>query len=134
MPDRMTIYKLFPFFLRCLPALLIAAICVQVAAAQGFTTTNPGDIMHQFRSMRTTWMTNVWIFANRLFGVLAIIEFTWSAIVMALDKIGKAARKTDSALRGTHDRLRDARLRLGRLSDAAPQPSPPRMSIDHDND
>ena len=36
--------------------------------------------------MRTTWMTNVWVFANRLFGTLAVIEFAWSAIVMALDK------------------------------------------------
>ena len=28
-------------------------------------------------------------------------------------QIGKAARKTDNALRGTHDRLRDARFRIG---------------------
>ncbi len=85
--DRMlTTHQLCRLLLRSFPVLAIAAVCVQVVAAQGFTTTNPGDIMHQFRSMRTTWMTNVWVFANRLFGILAVIEFAWSAIVMALDK------------------------------------------------
>lgn len=72
--------------LHWLPLLAIAAVFADVVAAQSFTTTNPGDIMQQFRSMRTTWMTNVWVFANRLFGTLAVIEFAWSAIVMALDK------------------------------------------------
>jgi type IV secretion system protein TrbL len=71
---------------RWFTVLAAVAVFVQLAGAQGFTTTNPTDIMQQFRSMRTTWMTNVWVFANQLFGILALIEFAWSAIIMALDK------------------------------------------------
>jgi len=32
------------------------------------------------------WFTNVWPFANTLFGLLAVIEFAWSAAVMLLEK------------------------------------------------
>jgi type IV secretion system protein TrbL len=42
--------------------------------------------MDQFRNQRTTWAANVWIYANALFGLLAIIEFAWSAAVMLLEK------------------------------------------------
>jgi type IV secretion system protein TrbL len=42
--------------------------------------------MDQFRSQRTSWAANVWIYANALFGLLAIIEFAWSAAVMLLEK------------------------------------------------
>ena len=31
-------------------------------------------------------MTNVWPYANTLFGLLAVIEFAWSAAVMILEK------------------------------------------------
>jgi type IV secretion system protein TrbL len=32
------------------------------------------------------WTTNIWIYANSLFGILAVIEFAWSAAVMLLEK------------------------------------------------
>jgi type IV secretion system protein TrbL len=46
----------------------------------------PSAILNQYRSQRTTWFTTVWPFANTLFGLLATIEFAWSAAVMLLEK------------------------------------------------
>jgi type IV secretion system protein TrbL len=69
-----------------LPLLAIAAALMPHATAQEFTTTVPGDIMGQYRDLRTNWTTNVWVYANRLFGFLALIEFGWSVIALALDK------------------------------------------------
>ena len=57
-----------------------------ILTAQTFTTTVPGDVMDQFRSARTLWSTGVWSYANTLFGILAVIEFAWSAAVMVLEK------------------------------------------------
>ena len=57
-----------------------------VAQAPPFNTSVPGDIMTQFRNQRITWTTNVWVYANSLFGILAVIEFAWSAAVMLLEK------------------------------------------------
>src|SRR4051794_926416 len=45
-------------------------------------------------------------------------------------RVGQAAK----GLRTAHNRLREARWRLGRLSDAAPPVSPPRIPIDHDHE
>jgi type IV secretion system protein TrbL len=42
--------------------------------------------MDQFRDSRIQWTTNVWVYANTLFGILAVIEFAWSAAVMLLEK------------------------------------------------
>jgi type IV secretion system protein TrbL len=42
--------------------------------------------MDQFRSERAQWTANVFIYANALFGILAVIEFAWSAAVMLLEK------------------------------------------------
>ncbi|MGI8744401.1 MAG: P-type conjugative transfer protein TrbL [Bryobacteraceae bacterium] len=66
---------------------VIASLFTQAALAQApFNTTVPGDIMTQFRNQRITWTTNVWVYANALFGILAVIEFAWSAAVMLLEK------------------------------------------------
>jgi len=62
---------------------------VQAVFAQAgspFNTTVPSQIMDQFRNQRTLWTTNVWVYANTLFGILAVIEFAWSAAVMLLEK------------------------------------------------
>ena len=67
----------------------VAVVTVLMPHAAGgppFTTTTPGDIMSQYSNLRTTWTTNVWVYANRLFGFLAFIEFGWSVIALALDK------------------------------------------------
>lgn len=75
--------------LRWLPIAVAATLLIQVAWAQqgpGFNTTVPSQIMDQFRNERIQWTTNVWVYANALFGVLAVIEFAWSAAVMLLEK------------------------------------------------
>ncbi|HEX4807456.1 MAG TPA: P-type conjugative transfer protein TrbL [Bryobacteraceae bacterium] len=73
--------------LHWLPAIALLAFVAQSALAQaGFQTTVPTDILTQFRNQRILWTTNVWVYANRLFGILALIEFTWSAVTMVLDK------------------------------------------------
>lgn len=46
----------------------------------------PSAILNQYRNQRTTWFTMVWPYANTLFGLLATIEFAWSAAVMLLEK------------------------------------------------
>lgn len=70
---------------------VIAATCIFAAAAWAqngppFNTTVPSQIMDQFRNNRIQWTANVWVYANSLFGILAIIEFAWSAAVMLLEK------------------------------------------------
>ena len=74
--------------LRWLQVAAIASLSVQVILAQGpgFNTTVPSQIMDQFRNQRILWTTNVWVYANTLFGILAVIEFAWSAAVMLLEK------------------------------------------------
>src|ERR1700691_5657073 len=67
----------------------IASLFVQAAFAQAgppFNTTLPSQIMDQFRDERLQWTANVFVYANSLFGILAVIEFAWSAAVMLLEK------------------------------------------------
>lgn len=47
---------------------------------------NPSQILLQCESFRNTWFTAAWPYANTLFGLLAVIEFAWSAAVMAMEK------------------------------------------------
>jgi hypothetical protein len=56
------------------------------AVAQTYQTTVPTDILAQYRAARILWTTNIWVYANALFGILAVIEFAWSAAVMLLEK------------------------------------------------
>jgi type IV secretion system protein TrbL len=46
----------------------------------------PSQILDQYRNQRIAWTSNIWPFANTLFGILATIEFAWSAAVMLLEK------------------------------------------------
>jgi type IV secretion system protein TrbL len=64
--------------------LLVPTLFAQ--AGPPFNTTVPSQIMDQFRSERVQWTTNVFLYANTLFGLLAVIEFAWSAAVMLLEK------------------------------------------------
>ncbi len=74
---------------RWLPVAAVLSLFIQAVWAQqgpGFNTTVPSQIMDQFRNQRIQWTTNVWVYANALFGILAVIEFAWSAAVMLLEK------------------------------------------------
>ena len=70
--------------------LILLALSAHVALAQpagpNFNSTVPSQIMDQFRNQRAQWTANVFGYANALFGVLAVIEFAWSAAVMLLEK------------------------------------------------
>src|SRR6516164_815336 len=72
-------------------------LCIAIACAATFllvaapataqiSSNNPSQILQQYRNFRTTWITNIWPYANTLFALLATIEFAWSAAVMALEK------------------------------------------------
>src|SRR5690348_8586293 len=68
--------------------MLILAIAVlgmsAVSLAQG--PDRPAEILDAYRAQRTTWFTNVLPAANTLFGILALIDFAWSAALMVLEK------------------------------------------------
>src|ERR1019366_1983420 len=64
----------------------IGVCLVSAAVGQTYTTRVPSTIMDQFRAQRANWTAGVWLYANSLFGLLAIIEFAWSAAVMLLEK------------------------------------------------
>lgn len=69
--------------------LFLVGICAcsqMMLQAQTFNSTVPSGIMDQFRAQRAAWTTNVWVYATALFGILAVIEFAWSAAVMLLEK------------------------------------------------
>jgi len=75
--------------LRWLQVVAIACLFLPVAWTQQrptFNTTIPSQIMDQFRDQRIQWTANIWVYANALFGILALIEFAWSAAVMLLEK------------------------------------------------
>jgi type IV secretion system protein TrbL len=67
-------------------SVIICAFSQLMLRAQTFTSTVPSGIMDQFRAQRAAWSTNVFVYATALFGILAVIEFAWSAAVMLLEK------------------------------------------------
>ena len=76
--------------IRWLPLAAIALLFAQVILAQagpGFNTTVPSQIMDQFRNQRIQWTTQrLGLRKLRSSGILAVIEFAWSAAVMLLEK------------------------------------------------
>ena len=63
---------------------LCAMVLPQVGRAQYGQT--PGDLLDTFRALRPNWFTAAAGAANRLFGLLALIEFAWTAVILVLDK------------------------------------------------
>ena len=61
--------------------------------------------MDQYRSQRIQWTTNIWPYANTLFGLLAVIEFAWSAAVMLLEKIRPSIVDCSAGPKNHVDRL-----------------------------
>jgi len=62
---------------------IFMVLSVHIVSAQ---VKAPSAILNQYRGQRTNWFTMVFPYANTLFGVLAVIEFAWSAAVMLLEK------------------------------------------------
>lgn len=48
--------------------------------------TSPSAMLDQFRAVRMTWLTTAATYANRLFGILALIEFAWTAAILVLER------------------------------------------------
>src|SRR3954467_13648682 len=48
--------------------------------------TSPSAMLDQFRAVRMTWLTVADGYANRLFGLLALIEFAWTAAILVLER------------------------------------------------
>src|SRR6516165_8783194 len=68
---------------------VVCAVCAlaflataQVANAQ----TSPSAMLDQFRAVRMTWLSVAASYANRLFGLLALIEFAWTAANLVLER------------------------------------------------
>jgi len=64
----------------------VAALLLLCAGSLVAQTKPPTAILNQYKSQRYTWFAMVWPYANTLFGLLAVIEFAWSAAVMLLEK------------------------------------------------
>src|SRR5690349_10485945 len=64
--------------------LVIVLLTPMLLLAQ--TSDRPSEMLNAYRAQRTEWFTNVWPAANKLFALLAIIDFAWSAAVMVLEK------------------------------------------------
>lgn len=67
-------------------AAIVAAVLICAPFASAASATAPSAILTQYRNQRTIWFGAVWPYANDLFGLLAVIEFAWSAAVMLLEK------------------------------------------------
>src|SRR5262249_44293317 len=48
--------------------------------------TSPSAMLDQFRAVRMAWLTTAATYANRLFGILALIEFAWTAAILVLER------------------------------------------------
>lgn len=64
---------------------LLFVLTAVVAQAQPYGQT-PGDLLDQYRALRPTWFAAVTTAANRLFGILALIEFAWSAAILLMER------------------------------------------------
>lgn len=80
------IFRILPLHAAAVIAVQAGLLSVLFAADLAAQTRAPSQILEQYRSQRATWFSNVWPFANTLFGLLAVIEFSWSAAVMLLEK------------------------------------------------
>ena len=69
-----------------IPLMLGAVTMTVIFGSLAHAQQAPSAILDQYRAQRTNWFTAVWPFANTLFGLLATIEFAWSAAVMLLEK------------------------------------------------
>jgi len=54
----------------------------QTPAAQS----GPSDLLDVYKNATTTWVSTSFGYANKLFGLLAVIDFTWAMIVLFLER------------------------------------------------
>jgi type IV secretion system protein TrbL len=62
--------------------LILFLLTSETALAQ----TTPSAMLDQYRAVRTTWLSTAATYANRLFGLLALIEFAWTGAILVLER------------------------------------------------
>lgn len=62
----------------------LAALALVATPALAQNATSP--ILNQYAGARGAWFDAIWPFANRLFALLAAIEFAWSMAILALER------------------------------------------------
>jgi type IV secretion system protein TrbL len=62
--------------------LLAFLLASGIASAQ----TSPSAMLDQYRSVRANWLATAAGYANRLFGLLALIEFAWTGALLVLER------------------------------------------------
>jgi type IV secretion system protein TrbL len=68
---------------------LSALVIVTGAFAYGQTPapqSGPSDLLDVYKNATTTWVSTSFGYANKLFGLLAVIDFTWAMIVLFLER------------------------------------------------
>lgn len=65
-----------------------ALLCLALGllSDSAFAQTSPSVMLDQYRTARISWLTTAAGYANRLFGILALIEFAWTAAILVLEK------------------------------------------------
>ena len=66
--------------------LVALASLVFLTTNQAFAQTSPSAMLDQYRAVRGTWLTVAAGYANRLFGLLALIEFAWTGAILVLER------------------------------------------------
>jgi len=67
---------------------LNALVIATAALAYGQSTapqSGPSDLLDVYKNATTTWVSTAFGYANKLFGLLAFIDFTWAMIVLFLE-------------------------------------------------
>ena len=69
--------------------LVLSALVIATGAlAYGQSTapqSGPSDLLDVYKNATTTWVSTAFGYANKLFGLLAFIDFTWAMIVLFLE-------------------------------------------------
>jgi type IV secretion system protein TrbL len=70
--------------------LVLGALVIATGAlAYGQTPapqSGPSDLLDVYKNATTTWVSTAFGYANKLFGLLAVIDFTWAMIVLFLER------------------------------------------------
>jgi type IV secretion system protein TrbL len=70
--------------------LVLGALVIATGAlAYGQTPapqSGPSDLLDVYKNATTTWVSTSFGYANKLFGLLAVIDFTWAMIVLFLER------------------------------------------------
>lgn len=65
---------------------ILCGLALVVLADSALAQTTPSAMLDQFRSVRTAWLNTAAGYANRLFGILALIEFAWTGAILVLER------------------------------------------------